>query len=183
MRDMIPILRARRERRLTRMRRDEAGRRSVLLVLGTALSLVLAAVILVTAIGYADLTRDLPSIDQLPQLLNPPDGLLLQPTRMYDRTGQRVLATFGVADGPRSYMPVSVTEPEHMSGDLSGIVIALVDPSFWQHSGYAINGWRDPSLHPTIAERLVSDLLLYDEQPSIRRALRERILAAQVTAR
>ena len=36
--------------------------------------------------------------------------------------------------------------------------------------------------HPTIAQKLVSDLILYNEPPSLRRAIRERILAAQITA-
>ena len=37
-------------------------------------------------------------------------------------------------------------------------------------------------MHQTLAQRLVSDLLLFNEPASLRRALRERILAAQITA-
>jgi membrane peptidoglycan carboxypeptidase len=37
-------------------------------------------------------------------------------------------------------------------------------------------------LHPTIAQRLVFELLLFNDPPTIQRALRERILAAQITA-
>ncbi|MDO8753940.1 MAG: transglycosylase domain-containing protein, partial [Anaerolineales bacterium] len=37
-------------------------------------------------------------------------------------------------------------------------------------------------LHPTIAQKLVSDLMLYSEPPSWQRAIRERLLAAQITS-
>jgi hypothetical protein len=40
------------------------------------LSLLVAALIIVTAFAYVDLTSDLPSVQILPSLLNPPDGLL-----------------------------------------------------------------------------------------------------------
>lgn len=178
-----PILRSRRERRLSRLRKDEARLRGSLLTIGMLLSLLTAALILASALVYADLTTDLPSVEELPRLLNPPDGLLLQPTRVYDRSGQHVLATFGVDDAPRSYAPLDAENGEQIAPLLPEAVVAVADPDFWKHSGYAIGGWQDPNQHPTIAQRLVSDLLLYDEKPSIRRAVRERILAAQITAR
>jgi membrane peptidoglycan carboxypeptidase len=182
MQDMIPILRARRERRLARMRKHEAGRRSAVLTFGMLVSLLLAALILLTSLAYAGLTKDLPSVEGLPGLLDPSNGLLLKPTQVYDRTGQHVLLAFG-GDAPRLYVPLSESASQHIAPALPRLVVALSDPAFWRHAGYAIAGWRDPSLHPTIAQRLVSDLLLYGEKPSVRRAIRERILAAQVTAR
>ena len=90
-----PILRSRRERRLSHMRKGEARLRSGLLTIGMLLSLFTAALIFASALLYADLTKDLPSVEVLPRLLNPPDGLLLQPTRVYDRTGEHLLVTFG----------------------------------------------------------------------------------------
>ncbi|MGE5250468.1 MAG: transglycosylase domain-containing protein [Bacteroidota bacterium] len=179
----IPILRGRRDRRLSRLRRRSARTRAAVISAGMVLSLALAGLILGAALGYADLTRGLPSVESLPRLLSPPDGMLLQPTRVYDRTGQHVLLSFGLDESPRAYLALNEENPQHLAPELASVVVALADPGFWRHSGYAINGWQDPSLHPTIAERLVSDLLLYDEKPSIRRALRERILAAQATAR
>jgi hypothetical protein len=62
-------------------------------------------------------------------------------------------------------------------------VVALEDSQLHEHSGYVIQGWQNPAAHPTLAQRLASDLLLYNEPPSVRRAVRERILAAQITAR
>ncbi len=150
---------------------------------GIFISFLLALLILAAALAYANLTSNLPNVDLLPVLLNPPDGLLLQPTRVYDRTGQNLLMTFAPSDSPRRYIPLNPQSPQHLPDFLAKATIAVADPGFWNHGGYLLSGWNDPESHPTIAEKLVSDLLLYDEQPSLRRALRERILAAQITAK
>lgn len=179
----IPILRTRRERRLARQRAGSARTRSTLLSVGMILSLLGAALLVTMAFSYVSLTRDLPSIQILPALLNPPDGHLLQPTRIYDRTGENILFTFSPDASPRRYIPLSDTNPQYLPGSLVNAVIARTDSGFWRHPGYTLNALTNPEIHPTLAQRLVSDLLLFDEHPSFRRALRERILAAQITAR
>lgn len=178
----LPILSARRERRLAKQRANQDRTRNVFLSVGMILSLLIAAIIGTIAFAYVSLTRDLPSIEILPRLLNPPDGLLLQPTRIYDRTGRNLLFTFSPSDSPRRYIPFSETNPQYLPKSLSDSVIAITDPDFWSHSGYTLIEITNYALHPTIAQKLVSDLLLFNESPSFRRALRERILAAQITA-
>ena len=178
----LPILRARRERRLAKLRTSSNRSRGILLTLGMVLSLLLAVVIILGAFAYADITRDLPSIEILPRLLNPPDGLLLQPTRIYDRTGSQLLFTFAPTDTPRRYIPINKQNPQHIPEDLINSVIAVADPNFWSHAGYSIQEFNNSDSHPTIAQKLVSELILYNEAPSLRRAIRERILAAQITA-
>jgi membrane peptidoglycan carboxypeptidase len=178
----IPILRARRERRLARQRTSEARRRNTFVSVGMILSLLIAALIIATAFTYVNLTRDLPSIQTLPHLLNPPDGLLLQPTHIYDRTGKNILFTFAPNDSPRRYIPLSDTNPQHFPKSLADAVIAKTDPGFWDHAGYSLTDLTNPESHPTIVQRLVFELLLFNESPTLLRALRERILAAQVTA-
>ena len=179
----IPILRARRERRLARQHASHTRTRSLFVSLGMILSLLTAALIILTAFGYVNLTRDLPSTAILPILLNPPDGLLLQPTHIYDRTGEHILFTFAPNDSQRRYLPLSATNPQHLPKTLSDSVIAKIDPYFWEHPGYTLNTITNYESHATLAQRLAFDLLLFDEPPSLRRALRERILAAQITAR
>jgi membrane peptidoglycan carboxypeptidase len=178
----IPILRARRERRLARQHASEARRRNVFLSAGMILSLIIAAVIIAVAFAYVNLTRDLPSIQTLPVLLNPPEGLLLQPTRIYDRTGDIVLFSFAPNDSPRRYIPLSDTNPQHLPESLADAVVATSDPGFWSHPGYNLNTLVDAEAHPTLAQKLVFDLLLFNEPASPRRAVRERILAAQITS-
>jgi membrane peptidoglycan carboxypeptidase len=147
------------------------------------LSLLIAALIVTTSFAYANLTRDLPSAQILPILLNPPDGLLLQPTHIYDRTGEHILFKFAPNDAQRRYLPLSATNPQHLPKSLSDAVIAKTDPYFWAHPGYVLTEVTNYDSHPTLAQRLAFDLLLFDEPASLRRALRERILAAQLTAR
>jgi len=178
----LPILRARRERRLSKQRAGEARARNTFLGAGMFLSLLIATLIIVSAFAYVSLTRDLPSIETLPALLNPPDGLLLQPTRIYDRTGKNILYTFAPNDAPRGYIPLRDTDPQHLPKTLADAIIAASDPGFFNHAGYTLDSIANYEVHPTLAQRLVYDLLLYNEPPSLRRALRERILAAQITS-
>ena len=176
------ILRRRRDRRESSRRSVEARTRYVALGFGFVLSSLLALLILGAAFYYAELTRDLPSIQALPGFLNPPDGLLLQPTRVYDRTGQHVLKIFAPTESPRRYIPIDPQNPQHLPDSLVQATLAMADPTFWEHSGYALGGLDNPDLHPTIAQRLVSDLLLWNEPSSLQRAFRERLLATQVTS-
>ncbi len=92
--DPSAIVRSRRLRQLDQRRARLSGFKRTGLGLGIISSLLLAVLILLGALAYADLTRDLPNVALLPTLLNPPDGLLLQPTRVLDRTGEHLLMTF-----------------------------------------------------------------------------------------
>jgi membrane peptidoglycan carboxypeptidase len=84
---------------------------------------------------------------------------------------------------PVTLPSLSETNPQHLPKSLSDAVITITDPDFWDHSGYTLVAITNYELHPTIAQKLVFDLLLFNEPASFRRALRERILAAQITAR
>lgn len=178
----LPILRARRERRLNQQNKQANRQRGFILSIGIIISILLGVVIILGAFAYADITQDLPSTEILPRLFNPPDGLLLQPTRIYDRTGLQLLGTFSQDNSPRRYIPVSDANPQHIPEYLINAVIAVSDPQFNRHSGYSIEGFDNPELHPTIAQKLVNDFLLYSESPTTKRAIRERILAAQITS-
>jgi hypothetical protein len=79
MQKFLPVLRSRRERRLAKQRSSSNRARGVLLSVGMVFSIVLAASILLGAFAYADVTRDLPSVEILPRLLNPPMGFCSSP--------------------------------------------------------------------------------------------------------
>jgi membrane peptidoglycan carboxypeptidase len=146
---------------------------------GVLLSITAALLLLAVGLAYANLTHDLPNIDYLPILLSPPNGMLLQPTRVYDRSGQHLLLSFAPTDEPRRYIPLNPQIPQHLPEALAKAAVAMMDPTFWSNPGYDLRTWNNPAAHPTLAQRLVSDMLLYNEQFSVRRALRERLLAAQ----
>jgi len=145
--------------------------------IGILLSTLFMLAMLAGAWYYARLTRDLPSVEMLPLLLNPIDGQLLQPTRLYDRTGQQLLRSIAPDDADRTFQKY-----ENIPTDLVNATLALADPGFWDHAGYTLDDWQDPERHSTLAQKLVSDLLLFDEPKSIQRAIRERLLAGQITA-
>ncbi|HTP00282.1 MAG TPA: transglycosylase domain-containing protein, partial [Anaerolineales bacterium] len=196
---------SRRNRRISERRARTSGVKRAGLGVGLILSILLIAGLVLGALAYADLTRGLPNVGILPALLNPLDGTLLRPTRLYDRTGKHLLFTFEPAAGGasttagganiqspagtasaapvlRRYLPLSASSPQHLPDFLAKATVVINDPGFWSHGGYTLAGMGDPGAHPTIAQKLVSDLLLYGEPPTLRRALRERILAAQLTA-
>jgi membrane carboxypeptidase/penicillin-binding protein len=153
--------------------------------LGCALTASIFAVVILLALTgiYAALTRDLPSPEILAALLDPPDGALLQPTRLYDRSGTQVLLTLAhPGSAGKQFLPFDETLAEHLPPEMIAATIVESDPSFWRHAGYQIAGLR-AGAHPTLAQRLVTTLVLESEPPGLPRALRERLLAAQLTSR
>ena len=176
---------------------------------------VLGAMLLVLA--YSNLTQGLPSPEALPALLtfdyerHPPNGgdcsttqVLLQPTRLYDRSGEHLLLTLeNPAATGRQYL--YLTKPgegdcgatlaapdgqflrqaqDTLPNSLITATVAAAEPGFWKSQGLSLMfsrlGWGGK---PTIAQRLVSDLLFWDQPPGLRRSLQERLMANQVIDR
>lgn len=153
----------------------------------TLLSLFAAVGAIAITLVYVNLSQGLPSLEALPALLDPPNGVLRQPTRIYDSSGKHVLLTLeNPAAQDSQYLPVKNISADDLPGEkflpgsLISATIATADPTFWQNWGFSLGGIQQER-HPTIAQRLVSDLLLWDEKPGLRKALRERLLAAQIT--
>jgi membrane carboxypeptidase/penicillin-binding protein len=131
------------------------------LVLAVILSLALAVVSLYAARAYSQVSSDLPSLDMMVVLLDGKEGLLYQPTRLYDRTGEHVLL---VLDNPdvkaRSYE------------ELDNIPQSMI------HATLASTEGDDP--YETLAGQLVRDFLLWAEPKDQRRDQRQELLADQV---
>ncbi len=183
MRTVRHVIHKRQQRRERRRRRVSQGRGRAGLSIITGLSLLAALAVIGISIGYANITRDLPSLDLLPILLDAQDGQLRQPTRLYDSTGQRVLLTLenpGAAGWQA--LPLDDTLLAHLPETLVKATIASVDPTFWENPGYTLET-LDPEQNPTIAQKLAADFLLWEEAPTARRAWRERLLAAQIVSR
>lgn len=176
--DTLTILRQRHARRDNARRSAENSVRRFVIGAGFALSVLLAAGILGTAFAWVSLAHDLPPVEMLPALLDAQTGALLQPTRFYDRTGGQVITVLAPNNDPRKYITL-----EEIPVFLQQATLAALDPAFEQHNGYLLSGLNEPDKHPTLAQRLAADLLLWDEAPSLRRAIRERLLAAQITRR
>ena len=155
------------------------------LVSGLLISLLLVIITMAGIWYYIDLTRNLPSVDVLPSLLEPPSGTLLQPTRIYDRTHEHVILTLeNPADAGKQYLHIGTNSQVGVNQApqyLADATIAVNDPGFWKEPGYTLSGISEGT-HSTLAQLLISNLVLNSEPPSIKRNIRERMLAAQVTA-
>jgi membrane carboxypeptidase/penicillin-binding protein len=146
---------------------------------GSVAVILLAVSLFMLGTAYANLTSGMPSVAQLPVLLDPIQGSLMQPTRLYDRTGEKLLLVLENPGIPRRYLPLDPGYPQHISPYLVQVTLALYDPHFWSHPGFLWEDIYKPEPQ-TIPERLVDDLLLEDEAPGLRRALRMRLLSAQL---
>ncbi len=176
----VPQIIRMRERQHQRNQRSPAGKMA--LGCGLTLSLIVALVGILLAWLYTSLTHDLPSLEALPALLDPPDGLLLEPTRFYDRTGKHVLFTLENPGAPqRQFLTLDNTQSNYLPASLITATLASADPHFWQHAGFSLDNLlqAEPA---TLAQHLASVLLLWDEPPGLKRSLRERLLAAQITS-
>lgn len=146
---------------------------------GAVLALVVAVLVLVGGWLYADLVRDLPSLAQLPALFTYPQGSFYQPTGLYDRSATKVLYTLENPGAPRDYLSINVAMERHYPPELIRVIVATVQPDYWQSPGLDWNQLTATEPH-TITEKLVSDWLLWQEPPNLRRSLRLRLLAGQV---
>jgi len=157
---------------------------------GFGLTLFICVSLVLTVFGflftYTIATNNLPSYELLPLLLEPPNGILLEPTRFFDRSGNHVVH---IVENPaveeRAYYSIkpetfSSTNQETLPGAIIWATIAISDPTFLTNPGFSTKGIQE-NTHNTLAQRLVLDLLLWDETPSNWRSIRERILAAQIT--
>jgi membrane peptidoglycan carboxypeptidase len=163
------------------------------------LSLLAFLLVFTTAWLYSNLTHDLPTLEYLPVLLDPPDGLLLQPTRLYDNSGKHIIRTLNSSSsGERQYFALppelwkdhsrqvsSTDQPQKdrlLTDGLVNAILATTEPAFWSSPGFSMTGLFN-STPATLAQRLVRDLLIANEPAGLRRNVRERLLAAQLTSR
>ncbi len=153
--------------------------------MGVVSSLLIISAVFAGILAYSDLTADLPSLESIPARLEPPTGIWLQPTRLYDRTGEHVILTLRhpAAEEGR-YLSVSTASPQpgSFADTLVQATLATLDPEFWQQPGFSWRGLAE-SDPQSLAQRLVLDLLLADEPPSLRRTLHLRLSAGQLISR
>jgi membrane peptidoglycan carboxypeptidase len=155
------------------------------LVLGILSSLLIMLGIFVGVAAYDYISSDLLSLEAIPAQLDPASGAWLQPTRLYDRSGEYVILTLQHPDAEgRRYLIVSTDGDQDgtFSENLVQATIATIDPTYWDNPGYSWQIIGDNG-EKTLAQQLVDDLLLRNEAPSLRRNIRELLLARQLISR
>lgn len=174
----LTLIRQRRHRRDGTRRSARQRARRLAFGFGFTVSAAAMALVLAAAFAYASLTGGLPPVEAIEAQLDPTTGSMLQPTRLYDRTGQRLLATLAPTSAGRVFIPYEQFPPSFVNATL-----ALAQPDFWDSPGYVMTGWQDADSHPTLAQRLAFDFLLAGNPSTPLRGIHERLLAAQITAR
>jgi membrane carboxypeptidase/penicillin-binding protein len=141
-----------------------------------------AFAIIALTIVYAGLLDGLQP-EQIPAFLEPGGSQPVSPTRFYDRTGKQLLFSLeNPAAAGHTYLPVDPYQTRHLPQHLIDAMVVAADPGFWEHPGFVLNGFS-LSGKPTIAQQLASSFLIWNEPPSLKQALREHLLAAQITSR
>ena len=139
------------------VRRTFAGRLGFTVPL--VITLLFSATVFLITWQYSIITKDLPAIGDLETLLDSEKGVFAHPTRLMDRSGSEVIAELSIPGLTRQYRSITLTENEHVSEDLINAVIASTEPDYWTSPGFSLRTFN-PNEHPTIAQRLVFNLLL-----------------------
>lgn len=179
--DLYLLLKNRKRSLITDSAREHRALSRVVAVFGAVFSILFVTGLFIVGFTLARINHDLPSIETLPVLMDRVNGELLIPTRMVDRNGEVIL--FAYEEGiSRKFLPIDPQADEFINPQLIRTVTAIYDPDFWSHPGYQIEAAFNPE-PLTLAEKLVNELLLWDEAPSFTRALRMRLLAGQVVSK
>ena len=146
------------------------------------LSLAAVTLIFLGAYVYHQINQNLPSIDLLSSLVEPPNGSFLQPTRFYDRTHQHVILTLqNPAATDKQYIKLVMSDGKIANQALQYLVNATItidDPEFWDEPRFSLE-WISQGSQYTILQRMVDKLLLANVMPSKWRDIGERLLEYQ----
>ena len=134
--------------------------------------------------GYLSATANLPSVEDLRNHVSQ-----FETTRILDREGNILAEIVDPNAGRRTYVTLDKVSPVMVAATL-----AVEDPTFYSNPGFNLwttlrSLWGEPSAAQpadTITQKLVSRLLLSAEErehKSVRKSLREMVLAAEITRR
>jgi membrane carboxypeptidase/penicillin-binding protein len=156
------------------------------LLIALLISMITASGVIYGVYRYAEITDNLPPPDMLERLLDPPDGSLLEPTRIFDKTGEIVLWQF---ENPmveyRRYLNItdgSMLFYQEVSRDLINAFLAAQDPEYFNKPEAFLVGIWDNQADP-IPEKMVEELLLWNETDHPYQEIRINLLADQIVAR
>jgi membrane peptidoglycan carboxypeptidase len=158
---------------------------------GILISLFLALMGITIFFVYINLSNDLPHINAVPALFEPPGGKLLNPTQLYDRTGDHIIAILQnpAADGWEYIRIAPINEDltnksgeQFLPNSLISATLAISDPDYRHFPGLLRTGFTF-DVYQTLSQELVSNFILLDQAPGIQRSLQEWLLGVQITTR
>lgn len=142
--------------------------------------LLVGLTLLAAGFGFAacKTITSLPDVSALPTLLDAQNGSLLQPTRLYDRSGEVLLASLENPGIERHMLPLDETQPDSPSAELVQSVVMLIEPDYWEAPAVDLRSFT-ADRPATIAERLIINVLLPAPPETRIDTLRVRLLASQ----
>jgi membrane carboxypeptidase/penicillin-binding protein len=173
----------------SRQRRNQRRRKNLSKRLGKIAIVVLIITSLLTSILvialsflYANILNDIPSYETLPLIFESKANQLHEPTRLYDHSGQHVIA---VLENPnargKQYLSINKGQQEEIPEALIQATILSTEPNFWNNPGLSWESLQDVN-QPTIAQKLIRLYLIEEESGSTRQSFQEWLLAAQLIA-
>ena len=136
--ELYLLLKNRKRARLQRQLRNERALGGLARAVVATLAIFMVGSLLAGAFAYARFSRDLPSIQVLPLLMDRQAGELLQPTRVLERSGEITLFTYQDEERERRFLSIDPMADEFISPQLVRAVIAAFDPTFWTSPGYQL---------------------------------------------
>ncbi|HSM23769.1 MAG TPA: transglycosylase domain-containing protein, partial [Anaerolineaceae bacterium] len=173
------IIKDRKKRRYQASVKNKSSFKKLSLISVILFLMIIASIPLIGGYFYIQLTSDLPSAEWISAYLNPQNGILLEPTTLYDRDAQNEIYRLQHQGNSRKFLSLDPNQTEFISPYVVQLTVATKQPDFWSSSGYNKQFFSNVQ-DRTIAEELVVRLLLWDEPPGLRRDLRMRLLAAQI---
>lgn len=174
------IIKNRKNRRSLPTLKQQQSFTNIGLVIIMVFLIILTGIPIIGGYLFIQLSQELPSTDWLPAYLDPQKGILLEPTTLYDQSGEMEIFSLQEPGINRRFLSIDPNQPEFISPYVVQVVVSYYQPDFWTSPGYSKNIFSSNS-ERTIAERVVERLLLWDEQPGFQRDLRMRLLASQIT--
>jgi membrane carboxypeptidase/penicillin-binding protein len=155
------------------------------LLITVFLSLTATILVFLLVFRYSIITEDLPSPDLLASLLEAPRGSLLEPTRIYDQNGETVLWRF---ENPAIDYRKNIRLTDGTTlfyTDIPEVLVtatlAATDPDYFLKTNNFLSNFFNNRPDP-IPQKLVRELLLWDEIDHPYRQIRINLLADQIVA-
>ncbi len=174
------IINTRQNRRLSKSR--VRSRRLGQLAIGILIlfSLISSILIIAGTAVYSNYVVDIPSLENLPLLLGTADRLPYNPTKVYDRSGEHLIAVLeNQAAQGNKYLTIAGDGNSRLSDELISAFIASQEPGYWNNPGFSWESISEPD-RPSIAQKLAQQFFLPQGTHSTRQSIQELILAAQI---
>jgi membrane peptidoglycan carboxypeptidase len=132
--------------------RNEGGRTTAKVVMIVPGLLVVVLLMGVVAGGFlfAREADRFGSTRVLPAYFDAESGVLLRPTRIYDRTGEVLLHTIGPAAVPRAFLAYEAFSPW-----LIKATVAAAAPDYWSDGGFLATWQEEESIPAQVVERVL----------------------------